>query len=119
MKTAIANNHTTELWQTVHQWIGLCGNKVSKNYLKEEITTHPDYPTLISVADLLDSGGMKYKALRADASYIHEFNYPLLAHIQQPGLEYMHIVPNAAAWDDQIDITQHWSGIVLFPDFSR
>ncbi|MDP3667964.1 MAG: vitamin K epoxide reductase family protein [Sediminibacterium sp.] len=85
------------------------------SYCKEEITTHPDYPALISVIDFLDSGDMDYKAVRADASYIHEFNYPLLAHIRKPGQEYLHPINDAAVWDKQKEITEYWTGIVVYP----
>lgn len=81
-------NPNRELWQTAYNWLLLCGNKINNNYCKEEITTHPDYPALTSVIDFLDNGSMEYNAVQADASYIHEFNYPLLAHIRQPGQEF-------------------------------
>lgn len=103
-----------ELWQTVYSWLNTSNNRLNSKYCKEEITTHPDYPSLISLIDFLELGGMFYKAIRADASYIHEFNYPLLAHIRQPGDEYMHIIPNALAWDKQKEITAYWTGIVIY-----
>src|ERR1700738_5373847 len=81
-----------------------CDIKANRNYLKEEITTHPDYPSLLSVIDFLDTGGMAYKAIIADPTYIHEFNYPLLAHIKKPGDERMHIIPDATEWDKQKEI---------------
>ncbi len=40
----------------------------------------------------------------------------ILAHIKQPGNEYMHIIPTAADWDAQKNITQHWSGVAIFPE---
>jgi hypothetical protein len=105
-----------ELWQTAYDWLIKCGNKLNVNYSKEEITTHPDYPGLLSVIDFLDIGGMEYKAIQADASYIHEFNYPLLAHIKQPGQEYMHLINNASAWDKEKEITQYWTGVAVYPE---
>lgn len=104
-----------ELWQTTYHWLSQCGNKISMSYCKEEITTHPDYPALISVIDFLDSGGMDYKAVQADASYIHEFEYPVLAHIRKPGQEYLHLISDAAVWDKQKEVTEYWTGIVVFP----
>ncbi len=109
-------NTVTELWQLTQNWLLLLGNKPNTKYCREEITTHPDYPAMTSVTDFLDTGNMKYQAVEADASYIHEFNYPLIAHIRQPGHEYMHIIPNAAEWDNQKEITQHWTGITIFPE---
>lgn len=105
----------TELWQLTQNWLSLLGNKPNTKFCREEITTHPDYPAMTAVTDFLDAGNMPYNAVQADASYIHEFNYPLLAHINQPGQQYLHIIPNATEWDKQKEITQHWSGIVLFP----
>ena len=109
-------NTTLELWQLTQNWLLLLGNKPNTKFCREEITTHPDYPAMTAVTDFLDVGNMTYNAVQADASYIHEFNYPLLAHINQPGQQYMHIIPNATEWDKQKEITQHWSGIVLFPE---
>src|SRR5215472_14403402 len=59
---------------------------------------------------------MSYKAVQADASYINEFNYPLLAHIKQPGVEYLHILYNPTEWERKKDISDHWSGVVVFPE---
>jgi uncharacterized membrane protein len=115
----LANKKTNtgiELWQLTQNWLLQLGNTPNTKYCREEITTHPDYPAMTSVVDFLDSGNMKYQAVEADASYIHEFNYPLLAHIRLPGQEYMHIIPNAAEWDKQKEITQHWTGITIFPE---
>jgi len=58
---------------------------------------------------------MEYNAVQADASYIHEFNYPLLAHIKKPGHEWLHIIKEPAEWDKQKDITSHWSGVCIYP----
>lgn len=109
-------NTTPELWQLTQNWLLLLGNKPNTKFCREEITTHPDYPAMTAVTDFLDAGKMLYNAVQADASYIHEFNYPLLAHISQPGQQYLHIIPNVTEWDRQKEITQHWSGIVLFPE---
>jgi len=110
------NSKPIEFWQTAFIWLKACGIKVNSNFCKEEISTHPDYPALISVIDFLDSGNMAYQAVQADASFIHEFNYPLLAHIRQPGQEYMAIINDKDEWDKQHDITQYWSGIVVCPE---
>ncbi|RYF90151.1 MAG: hypothetical protein EOO03_04335 [Chitinophagaceae bacterium] len=116
MKTS--TSQTGELWQTTHQWLGLSGHAVSKKYCREEIGTHPDYPALTSLTDFLDAGGLEYNAVQADATYIHEFNYPLLAHIKQHGHEWLHMFTAPAEWDNQKDITSHWSGVCIYPEKS-
>ena len=74
---------------------------MQNSYCQQEITSHPDYPAITSVIDFLEAGNMPHQVVQADATYISQFNYPLLAHIKQPGNEYIHIIPNATAWDEQ------------------
>ncbi len=105
-----------ELWLTAYYWLQLTGQQINKKYSRQEISTHPDYPALTSLTDFLDAGGMAYNAVQADASYIHEFNYPLLAHIKQPGNEQIHIINKPTDWDAQKELTQHWSGVVIYPE---
>src|ERR1700727_394366 len=95
----IYSGPSKELWHITHQWLLSTGNKVNSNYCREEIMTHPDYPALTAVTDFLSAGNMDYQVVEANASYIHEFNYPLLAHIQLQGQQYMHLVNDAVAWD--------------------
>lgn len=40
----------------------------------------------------------------------------MLAHISQPGQQYLHIIPNATEWDKHKEITRYWSGVVIFPE---
>ena len=109
-------NTQTELSTTVFDWLKATGNAINKDYCKQEITAHADYPALTAVVDFLDAGNMGYQAVQADASYIHEFNYPLLAHIKQPGNEYLHIIESTKSWDEQKETTQHWSGVTIYPE---
>lgn len=112
MKKHLPNEH----WLTVFHWVKQCGNNPNQQFCREEITTHPDYPSLLSTIDFLESGGMDYQAVRADASYFSEFNYPVLAHIKEQGQEYMHIIPTVSSWEEQKEITENWSGIVVYPE---
>jgi uncharacterized membrane protein len=107
---------SAEFWMVVHSWLNACGVRINKNYVREEITTHPDYPSLLSVIDLLDAGGMAYRAIHSDPSYINDFNYPLLAHIKKPGEERLYLLSDVAEWNKQKEITTHWSGIVVYAE---
>lgn len=110
------NEVRKELADIVHGWLTFAGNKLSLKYCEQEITTHPDYPAITAATDFLDTGRMEYQVVQADTSYINEFNYPALAHIKEAGDEYLYIIPNKKAWVAQADITQHWSGIIIFPE---
>jgi uncharacterized membrane protein len=114
MKRSRSHQPEVELWKTVHHWLSSCGIKLSPSYCKDEITTHPDYPSLLSVADFLQSGGLNYTALQADPSCIEEFEYPLLAHFKEPGNEYLHTVNSQTDWRSDKIATGNWSGVVVF-----
>ena len=105
----------TQLWETCYHWLRELRIDVSKSYCRDEISTHPDYPALTSVVDFLKNGDMQYYAVKADISYIQEFNYPVLAHIAIPGQEHLGIVSSIEDWHKQKDITKYWSGIVVVP----
>ena len=92
-----SNNANIELSETIYEWLTLAGIKLQLSFCEQEITSHTDYPAITAVIDFLESGNMSYQAVHADASYINEFNYPLVAHIKHPGNEYLHIIPTAAA----------------------
>jgi uncharacterized membrane protein len=51
---------------------------VSKSYLSNRIVSHPDYPSLLSVADTLERFGINYKAVRIDKKKIRQIDQPYL-----------------------------------------
>jgi uncharacterized membrane protein len=103
-----------ELSSIAQEWLAATGIRTNAAYTKEAITTHPDYPAMTAVTDFLESGGAAYDAVQADASYIHEFKYPLLAHIKEPGNEYLYLIKDTSQWDKEKEVTTHWSGIALY-----
>lgn len=106
-----------ELSLTTYQWLTACGIKANKNFLKDELTAHPDYPALTSVADVLDAGGMEYLAVRTSMEYATEFKYPLLAHIKRGTDEQgLVIVKNENEWKDNNELANQWTGALLMPE---
>src|SRR5258708_1152931 len=108
------NQHTTQLWETVYFWLRATGNKINRHYCEAEITTHPGYPSLLSIVDFLEIGQVGYKALRIDRSYLNKCSYPLLAHINNPSGERMHVISDVIEWEAQEEVTAHWTGIVIY-----
>lgn len=106
-----------ELSLTTYQWLTACGSKANKNFLKDELTAHPDYPALTSVIDLLDAGGMEYLAVRTSMEYAPEFKYPLLAHIKKGTDEQgLVIVRNENELKANNDLASQWTGVLLMPE---
>jgi hypothetical protein len=105
-----------EPWQVAYLWLKACGFRPNSNFCKEEITTHPDYPSLVSLTDFFASGGLSFRAVQANASFINEFQYPLLAHVKQPDVERMQILKDPREWEKEEDLKKYWSGIVIYPE---
>ena len=77
--------------------------------------SHPDYPALISLIDLLDRGNMAYRAIRETGLGKSNLNYPLLAHGSNEGLEYLSIIDDSKDWDEKRQSAE-WTGILVYPE---
>ncbi|RZJ91798.1 MAG: hypothetical protein EOO20_04050 [Chryseobacterium sp.] len=108
-----------EFWQISLKWLKSCGVELNKEYVRDEIVTHQDYPSLTALTDFLDSGSMKYLAVEGSQDYLSAFQYPLLAHIDVPGEQYMRIIETEDDWHSHPGLLQNWSGIVLMPTDER
>lgn len=104
-----------ELWSAAYNWLRSCGHKIDEEYVKEEISNHPDYPNLSALTDFLDSGQMGYKAIETDRSFVTELSYPLLAHIKYPGFQYLQQIDNSNQFIESSEIENAWSGVIIMP----
>lgn len=100
----------------VRRWLRSLGIKTHRQFIAKELQTHPDYPSLVSLTDFLDMGGMQYCATESDRASIMDFNYPLLAHVNQGGNDYLMQVDKPATFESDEKLRHNWSGIVVFAD---
>lgn len=100
----------------VRRWLRSLGIKTHRQFIARELQTHPDYPTLASLTDLLDMGGMQYCATESERAHIMDFNYPLLAHVNQGGNDYLMQVDKPATFESDEKLRHNWTGIVVFAD---
>ncbi len=107
--------NTTELWKVTQKWLVRNGAKPNPDFCKEELTTHPDYPALTSVVDFLDAGNMNYQVVKTDKTDRSLFNYPVMAHISYPGMDFMYIISGEEQWDNEERFLKYWSGVAIFP----
>ncbi len=95
---------------SICNYLNKLGLPVSKNYLTNFITQHPDYPSLTSATDALDVLGISYNAVIADMGNISELTFPLLAHTTTNGGT-LHFIKTKRNFTT--DIKQKWDGVVL------
>jgi uncharacterized membrane protein len=108
------NPFNTELSSTGFLWLKQLKQLVSKKFLQDEVTTHPDYPALTSFTDTLIAGGFQFYALRGDASSVNEYDYPLLAHIKKEEQQALLLINTAKEWGQQKQWVKYWTGIIIF-----
>lgn len=58
---------------------------ISVSYCKKSILSHPDYPSLLSVADTLERLGIDHQVGRIETDNIKELPFPCIIHLDQGG----------------------------------
>jgi uncharacterized membrane protein/protein-disulfide isomerase len=101
-----------EISEAAYRWLRALGNKVDKQFLKEEMFSHPDYPALTSLIDVLDAGNFDYTARKALFEERTEFNFPCIINISlsngSKGLYYLRTIHELEY------VKQQWGGIILY-----
>lgn len=100
----------------VRRWLRSLGIRTHRAFIAKTLHTHPDYPSLASLTDLLDMGGMQYYATEGERAQIRDFNYPLLAHINTGSTDYLVQVNEPAAFESDEKLRNNWTGIVVFAE---
>jgi uncharacterized membrane protein len=59
--------------------------RITKSSIKESLKSHPDYPTLKSVCDVLNEFGIENYPLKYDPEELQEINPPYIAHLKTGG----------------------------------
>lgn len=103
-----------ELWEETYDWLRLKNHKISKDYCRDEITTHPEYPSLLSVADFLELGSFEFKVAKADLSISNDVDYPVLLHINSNAGQYLKTVCTYSEWHNDPNLLNNWSGVIIF-----
>jgi hypothetical protein len=85
----------------------------SKKHLKMLLVSHPDYPALISFTDTLEELNIKYSAIIADKSNLHELTFPLLGRIKIDEEQNFQIIKSVREFEDNHSLLQAWDGIAL------
>lgn len=104
-----------EFWRIGYAWLKSCGNNVNKEFCRDEMSSHPEYPALPSLIDFLESGQFKYVAARATVEDVASFQFPVLTHFKKAGQEYLEQIKDIEDWHQHPDIKNSWSGVVIFP----
>lgn len=88
---------------------------ISKNYVEKLILSHPDYPSLLSISDVLERLGIETKIGKTEQKALPEIEFPYLIHTEVNGGEFLHI-KNARELTKLQKKLDFWNGVILKSD---
>lgn len=88
------------------------GVNISRIYLEKRLTSHPDYPSLVSITDTLDELGIDNGAYVIDKANLQDLPFPFLAHSKKNGGEFTLVTGRDHL--QQQEVLNDWDGIGLF-----
>jgi protein-disulfide isomerase len=97
----------------VNKWLREMKIPVSKQYIRQQLLSHPDYPSLSSITDLLNELGIENSAIQIEKDQLHEMPVPFLAHLNGGGGEFV-IIKNRDNLEKQFpDFFKRWNGVSI------
>lgn len=76
------------------------------------IRSHPDYPSLLSAADVLQRLGVPHEIARVESTNLGQVPYPYLIH-EEAGGGQLKLVKAKQDLNGQADAEESWNGVVL------
>jgi len=100
----------------IADWLHQLGIPASKKYLKKQLLSHPDYPSLASITDVLDELKIENTAIEIEKEQLPELPVPFLAHLRSNRGEYV-IIRNRNELDKQFrKFFERWDGVVVLAE---
>lgn len=85
---------------------------VSNSYCEKLIASHPDYPSLLSVADTLDRLGIDHQIARVSRENLGQIPFPYILHFDNHAGE-LEIIKNQNDLNARGAGLDHWSGVIV------
>lgn len=113
-------------FQTSKKILELLEVRFTGNYLKEEILTHPQFPSLLTLSDVLEKYHISTLPLKIGKEKLDQIPTPCIVQVRVQGKEYFqtlsHIAEDSLAGHDETgkafkvrreDFLNIWTGVVL------
>jgi hypothetical protein len=102
-----------QLSQTLATWLLHYDMKVSRSYLSDKIRSHPEYPSLACVTDVLDELGIANVSMVVNRDLLHELPLPFLAHAGSRTGGFVIIEDVVMQIKRKPEFEKDWDGIVV------
>src|ERR1051325_11279983 len=101
------------LQSQIYHWLKRSKISVSMVFLKQQILSHPDYPSLLCITDTLDELGIENAALVVDKEKLHEIPIPFIAHTGIKGGEFILVTDLKKLLIKNPEFEKNWDGTVV------
>jgi hypothetical protein len=91
----------------VHRWLAMLGMRIPKSWILQRLGTHPEYPSTMSVTDLLDELGIENSAFVVEPAELDQFTQPILAYVDD------HKAVVVERGGDLRKFGDRWKGVVV------
>lgn len=98
--------------QEVLKYLKQLNIPVSKSYFEKLIASHPDYPSLLSIADTLERFGIPHQAVRVKQEDLEHIPFPYMLHFDKHGGELVIVKDQKNLIASEPDL-KHWNGVLL------
>ncbi|MGB4775229.1 MAG: vitamin K epoxide reductase family protein [Daejeonella sp.] len=106
--------------ERIYTWLKLMGIDISFDYVKEQLLSHPDYPSTFSITDLLQKIGLEHAAIQIERESLPEAPVPFLAHVKtSTGEDFILIKDLASIEKEYPDFYEQWNGILIIAEKSE
>lgn len=103
----------------IYHWFRSMKIPVSKTYLKQQLQSHHDYPSLISITDTLDNFNIPNGAYAIEKEKLNEVPLPFLAHSGIKGGEFELVTNIEKHLQQHPDFIKQWDGIAVIAEKSE
>lgn len=86
---------------------------ISRSYLVNKVKSHTEYPSLLSITDVLDDVGIENAALVVDKGRLHEIPTPFIAHTGTKGGEFILVKDINKILKKYPGFEKDWDGTVV------
>lgn len=105
-----------EMIAPLHQWLKDLSVAVPASYLQHKLNTHPEYPSLASITDLLDDLGIENGAYVVNKHDWDDLPLPFLAHLNAQQAKLVIVRKEDKAELGEGGRLQDWDGIAVFAE---
>jgi uncharacterized membrane protein len=87
--------------------------EVSHNYIRQKVTSHPNYPTLLSITETLEDLEIEHAALRVTKDKVAELTAPFLIHTSENKGSFVFVKDKTRFVKKNPQAFNKWGGVVL------